>query len=240
MPNAASPDALRLFVIEDCRLVRMGLQALLGQFPEMQLLGEASSCEEAREAINRFDDRLLEECPDVLLVDIGLPDGSGLDLIQELQVRFPTFRFIVLTSHESPEELHEALAIGASAYCLKRVSTPILMDVIRAVQSGAMWVDAHMAHHVSQFLKPAQGESGEIPLTPEQEQTRDYLLGELSERERDVLKYLVEGYSNVDIAKALFISVHTTKYYISNLLSKMDVADRVQLAVKAVRLGLVK
>jgi DNA-binding NarL/FixJ family response regulator len=229
--------ALKLIIIEDCKLVRLGLQSLLFQQDGFTLVAEAGDCQEAHALLKRIEVSELPT-PDCVIIDIGLPDGSGLDVMQRYQAECPEASFIVLTSHESPEELRQSLQRGASAYCLKRISTPVLIDVIQAVHSGALWVDAHMAHHVSTFLSegliqhssPVASELIEEPVEMEG----------ISERELHLLKLLVEGLSNADIARAMFVSVHTVKYYISNLLIKLEARDRVQLAVRAVRLGLIR
>jgi two-component system, NarL family, response regulator LiaR len=229
---------LKLIVIEDCKLVRLGLESLLFQHDGFTLIAEASDCKEAQALLQRIETAQLPS-PDIVIVDIGLPDGSGLDVMARYQAECPEASFVVLTSHESPEELKHALQLGASAYCLKRISTPVLMDVIQAVHSGALWVDAHMAHHVSGLLSsrltevsPSQLNASQVNVPVEMES--------VSERELLLLKLLVEGLSNADIARAMFISVHTVKYYISNLLTKLGARDRVQLAVRAVRLGLIQ
>jgi DNA-binding NarL/FixJ family response regulator len=216
------------------------LQSVLFQQDTFNLLAEAGDCQEARAVLARIEANELP-APDIVIVDIGLPDGSGLDVMREYQAECPGAAFIVLTSHESPDELRLSLQLGASAYCLKRISTPVLVDVIQAVHSGALWVDADMAHHVSGFLS-SRTTLQEVPdaLEPTETPEVNLELEALSEREKLLLKFLVEGLSNADIAHAMYISVHTVKYYISNLLTKLDARDRVQLAVRAVRLGLIR
>jgi len=232
MPSSLTQQIIHIVLIEGCRLVRMGLRTLLKEDIQFDIVAEADSVKTAMGMVDQVRCGEFAE-PDVAIVDIGLPDGSGLDLVEQLRSQWPNTRFMILTSRESSEALMCALKLGVHAYCLKRIQTPTLSVVIKTVHQGAIWIDPIMAHHVAAlFEAPAMKSSLE-----NKESLIDY--GAFSPREIEVLRLVVDGFSNTEIAEKLYISVHTAKYYVSNLLEKLSSKDRVQMAVKSVRMGLV-
>jgi two-component system, NarL family, response regulator LiaR len=160
--------------------------------------------------------------PDLVIMDIGLPRLNGIVATQKIKAACPEIRIIVLTSHATEQETILALANGADAYCIKGAQVTQIIEAINAVQLGALYLDERVRHVVSQ-LKEMPDESFS-----------------LSDREMDVLKLLVEGQSNGAIAEALFLSESTIKAHIRNIMTKFQVNDRVQVAVMALRLGLVE
>ena len=166
-------------------------------------------------------------------MDLGLAGMNGIEATLKIKEMNKDIKVIALTSHDREEEVIAALSSGAMAYCLKDIDPTKLADVIRDVVEGVCWLDPVIARKVLDafpkqetlgILKDKTSEEGRVPLT---------------EREFEVLKHLVEGKSNTEIAKELIVSVHTAKAHVCSILQKMCVNDRVQAAVKAVKEGLV-
>lgn len=219
-----SETAIRVLLVEDCRLVRVGLRSVLDEAPNIVVVGEVDSGEDALSIQARVE-------PHVVLVDLGLPGMDGVQTMQRMRERNGDLRFVILTSHETPDEVMQALAAGAHAYCLKNIASDRLVQVIAMVNEGATWLDPGIAAVVQELFQHS----------PDSWRFRTSALKEtLTEREKCILKLMVEGHSNNAIAKKLYISVHTAKFYVSNLLDKLGVSDRVQAAVKAVREGLIE
>ena len=162
--------------------------------------------------------------PDVIVMDIGLPRLDGIAATQQIRAKLPDTRIVVLTSHTSETEIIAALSSGADAYCVKGADVERLVTAIAAAQEGAVYLDPKIARRVIEHLKPPA-------ITAP--------IGQLSARELDVLKLIVEGYSNPEIANALYLSPNTIKTHIRGIMNKLAVDDRVQAAVVALRAGLV-
>ncbi len=220
--------ALRIIVIEDYKLVRVGLLSVLNSDPGIDVVGEAETGEEGLQLVRN-------QRPDVVLMDLGLPGMNGVDATRAIKDFDPNIKVVVLTSHETEEEVLASLGAGANAYCLKDIPSSRLIDVIKSVNEGAAWLDPSIANvALNLFLqknRTGTGVSGGYESSPP--------IGELSEREHKVLSLLVSGKSNSEIADQLHVSVHTVKVQVSNILHKLSVNDRVQAAVKAIKEGIV-
>lgn len=217
--------AIRVFVVEDYKLTRLGITSALRADDHFQVVGDAESAEELLTRVGEL--RL-----DVVLMDIGLPGMNGIDATVALKEKSPETLVIMLTSHQQEEQVLASLTAGASAYCMKDIPTEKLMDVIKEVQGGAVWLDPQIAQTAlrvfqqNDFTPPAaEGE----PANPHN----------LTPKEHEVLAAMVNGFSNSEIAHQMGISVHTVKAHVSSILEKLAVYDRVQAAVKAVREQLV-
>ena len=217
---------IKVAIIEDFKLTRVGLRCALNENKDLKVVAEAEDAIEGLKLIER-------EKPDVILMDLGLPGMNGIEATIKVRELHPEMKIIALTSHDRQEEVIAALSSGASAYCLKDIDPSKLADVVRDVAEGACWIDPLVSQMaLSSFPKvenigflPGKSQSeGRVPLT---------------EREYEVLKHLVSGKSNTEIAKELIVSVHTAKAHVCSILQKMCVNDRVQAAVKAVKEGLV-
>src|SRR5574344_307525 len=218
--------AITVIIIEDFKLTRVGLRCALNANDDINVIGE---CENAIIGIEQI--RKLR--PDVVLMDLGLPEMNGLEATIKIKELIPQTKVIALTSHDREEEVIAALASGANGYCLKDIDPLKLADVVRDVASGVCWIDSQVAQLVlnafpkqedTTLITSKGGNNKRIPLT---------------DREYEVLKNLVMGKSNTEIAQELIVSVHTAKAHVCSILQKMCVNDRVQAAVKAVREGLV-
>lgn len=215
-------DAIRVVIVEDYKLTRVGLRSALNEFDHIQVIGEAEDGIKGVELIAK-------EKPDVVLMDLGLPGMNGLEATQKAKEVSPDSYIIILTSHEREEEVLASLGSGACAYCLKDIDPKTLSEVIKNVSKGACWLDPAIAKMaLNLFPKP---ENASVLPTGEVQDAR----AQLTERELEVLRLLVKGKSNTEIAKDLIVSVHTAKAHVCSILQKLCVDDRVQAAVKAIR-----
>lgn len=218
---------IRVVIVEDYKLTRVGLRCALNQIENINVVAEAESAEEGIEIIKR-------EQPDVVLMDLGLPNMNGLEATIKIKEMFSQIKVVILTSHDREEEVLASFGSGANAYCLKDIEPKALSDVIKSAAKGACWIDPTVARlALKLFPKPENVEflSKNTNTDPK---------GHLTEREQEVLRLLVQGRSNTEIAKELIVSVHTAKAHVCSILQKLCVDDRVQAAVKAIKEGLVK
>ena len=219
-------ETISVIIIEDFKLTRVGLRCALNSNEDIDVIAESDNAIDGLKLIERNK-------PDVVLMDLGLAGMNGIEATVKVREMNPDIKVIALTSHDREEEVIAALSSGAMAYCLKDIDPNKLADVIRDVKNGVCWLDPIVARKVLDsfpkqetlgILSNKNSEEGRVPLT---------------EREYEVLKHLVEGKSNTEIAKELIVSVHTAKAHVCSILQKMCVNDRVQAAVKAVKEGLV-
>ena len=213
---------VKVVIIEDYKLTRIGLKSTLNEFEHINVIGEAEDALTGLNIISR-------EKPDVVLMDLGLPGMNGLEATQKAKDISPETNIIILTSHERGEEVVAALGSGASAYCLKDIEPQVLSQVIINVAKGACWIDPAVAKAaLSLFPKPEN--ISNLPKCDISDART-----QLTDRELEVLKHLVQGKSNTEIAKELIVSVHTAKAHVCSILQKLCVDDRVQAAVKAIK-----
>ena len=219
-------ETISVIIIEDFKLTRVGLRCALNSNDDINVVAESDNAIDGLALIERHK-------PNVVLMDLGLAGMNGIEATIKVREIDPKIMVIALTSHDREEEVIAALSAGAMAYCLKDIDPSKLADVIRDVKNGVCWLDPLIARKVLDsfpkqealgILSDKNSEEGRVPLT---------------EREYEVLKHLVEGKSNTEIAKELIVSVHTAKAHVCSILQKMCVNDRVQAAVKAVKEGLV-
>lgn len=216
----------KILLVEDQKLMRIGLKSLFCDYPELEIIGEATT---AKEAIEKA--KLIK--PDVILMDLGLPDMSGIEATKQILEHNNNIRVIILTSHITEEEVNAALQAGASAYVVKDIATEFLMSVIKMIKMGAMWLDPHIVP----FIRDKN--CGVIPSRQLSRSVFKERHANLTQREYEVLKLIVDGQSNSDIARTLTISEHTAKAHVCNIIQKLVVDDRTQAAVKALKEGLV-
>ncbi len=217
---------VRVIIIEDYKLTRVGLRYALNEIENIDVIAEAQNAEAGLELIRT-------EQPDVVLMDLGLPGINGLEATSRVKEISPNTKIIILTSHDREEEVIASLGSGASGYCLKDIDPATLSNVIKNVAKGACWIDSNVAHlALKLFPKP---ENTEIMNNYNSSDVKT----KLTERENEVLKLLVQGKSNTEIASELIVSVHTAKAHVCSILQKLCVDDRVQAAVKAIKEGLV-
>ena len=217
---------INVLLVEDQKLIRVGIKSLFDGQDEIKVLYEAQT---GKEAVEKF--RLNK--PDIVLMDIGLPDISGIEATKRIIEINNKACVVILTSHLSEKEVLEALQAGARAYALKDINTETLKMVIKTVKEGAMWLDPK----VVPILRDKN--CGVIPPRQMSRAMFKEQHANLTQREYEVLKLVVEGMSNSEIAEALTISEHTAKAHVCNIIQKLVVDDRTQAAVKALKEGLV-
>lgn len=219
-------ELIKVIIVEDFKLTRVGLRCALNANNDISVVAEA---EEAIEGLKLIE----KHKPDVVLMDLGLPGMNGIEAMLKAKELVPDVKIIALTSHDRAEEVIAALSSGASAYCLKDIDPQKLADVVRDVAMGVCWIDPMVAQLALNSLPKVEN----IGFLPNKSQNEGRV--PLTEREFEVLKHLVSGKSNTEIAKELIVSVHTAKAHVCSILQKMCVNDRVQAAVKAVKEGMV-
>lgn len=206
-------NTIRLLIADDHTIVLRGLVDLMNTTPDIQVVGEAHDGMMAIE----MGEQLM---PDVLLLDLVMPNTDGLEVIQEYQTRLPKVRILVLTSFSDDEKVITAIKSGALGYILKDSSPEELLQAIRTVYKGFSSLHPHIAFKLIRELREPAGVTGPYnePLT---------------QREEDVLQLLAAGMSNLEIAQKLFISPKTTGKHVSNILSKLQLENRTQAALYA-------
>ncbi|WLQ39571.1 response regulator transcription factor [Streptomyces laculatispora] len=215
-PTASADAPIRVFLLDDHEVVRRGLRDLLDSEPGMEVVGEASTADQAlvRGPALR---------PDVAVLDVRLSDGDGVTVCRELRARMPDLACLMLTSFDDEEALLDAIMAGAAGYVLKQINGSDLVSAVRTVATGQSMLDPATT---ARLLRSVRGpEPGRHPV--------DERLSVLSERERSVLDLIGEGLTNRQIAKRLYLSEKTVKNHISRLLGKLGVERRVQAAVIA-------
>ena len=217
---------IRILLVEDHKLMRVGLKSLFEEHKELEVISEAQS---GKEAIENYK----ISHPDVVLMDIGLPDISGIEATKRIIENSSSAKIIILTSHLSEQEVIDSLHAGACAYVMKDINIEILKMIVRTVKDGAMWLDPQ----VVPILRDKN--CGVIPPRQMSRAMFKEQHANLTQREYEVLKLIVDGKSNCEIAEALTISEHTAKAHVCNIIQKLVVDDRTQAAVKALKEGLV-
>ena len=208
-------EVLRIELVDDHEVVRQGLRALLDAEHDLEVVGEAASVEEAVRRVG-FDQ------PDVVVLDVRLPDGSGVEACREIRDRWPEVHVLMLTSFADDEALMASVMAGASGYVLKQIHGSDLVESVRRVGRGEMLLDDEMTERVARRLR---GEGATDPL-----------LAALSPQERRILGHIAEGKTNRQIAEDMFLAEKTVKNYVSNLLTKMGMSRRSEAAAYAARL----
>ncbi|MGH4031482.1 response regulator [Actinomycetota bacterium Odt1-20B] len=212
-------DPVRVFLLDDHEVVRRGLTDLLDSEPDISVVGEASTAEQALSRGPALR-------PDVAVLDIRLPDSDGISVCRELRTRLPGLACLMLTSFDDDDALLDAIMAGASGYVLKQIKGADLVSAVRTVASGQSMLDPATTARLMSTLRAE----------PAPEDTDPPALRGLSSRERDILALIGEGLTNRQIGKRLFLSEKTVKNHISRLLGKLGVQRRIQAAVIASQL----
>lgn len=225
---------IRILLVEDHLLTRIGLKAVIERTADLKVVGEAEDGEQAINAVEELN-------PDLILMDVGMPILDGIEASKRIKEKHPDTAIVMLTSHDNERDIFASLAAGAGGYCLKDVEPERLYQAIRSVNAGDIWLDSTIAGKVlKQYNNATQvevhtSEPSKAPLSKKEQNLPE----PLSPRELEVLNLLVEGLSNQEIADKLIISLATAKTHVRNILNKLAVDDRTQAAVQAMRRGLV-
>jgi DNA-binding NarL/FixJ family response regulator len=207
---------MRIVVVDDHEIVRQGLKALLEAEEDFSVVGEAGSVAEAVRRVGY-------ESPDVVVMDVRLPDGSGVEACREIRSRWPSVKVLMLTSYADEEALMSAIVAGASGYVLKRIDSHDLVNNLRKVAAGESLLDGEMTDRLFRKLR------GDEPDDP--------LLARLTPQERKILDHIAEGLTNREISEQMFLAEKTVKNYVSNLLAKLEMSRRSEAAAYAARLA---
>jgi DNA-binding NarL/FixJ family response regulator len=207
--------AIRVFLLDDHEIVRRGLAELIGLQADMEVVGEAGTAEESLR-------RILATQPDVAVLDVRLPDGSGVEVCREIRSTMPTVNCLMLTSYSDDEALFNAIMAGASGYVLKEIRGSDLIEAIRQVSAGNSLLDQSLTQRVLERLHNRNLENSE--------------LSDLSEQERIILSHIGEGMTNRQIGEQMHLAEKTIKNYVSSLLAKLGMQRRTQAAAYVARL----
>jgi DNA-binding NarL/FixJ family response regulator len=216
---SAAREPIRVLVVDDHALFRRGLEMVLAQETDIEVVGEAS---DGAEAVDKAGDLL----PDIVLMDVRMPRRSGIEACRTIKEVAPSTRIIMLTISDEEADLYEAIKAGATGYLLKEISIDEVASAIRAVATGQSLISPSMASKLltefAGMLKRAEGPP-QVPMP------------RLTERELEVLRLVARGLNNRDIARSLFISENTVKNHIRNILEKLQLHSRMEAVVYAVR-----
>lgn len=211
-----------ILIVEDHELTRFGLKTTFEGVDYVENIYEAESAEKAIELFN-------ENQIDIVIMDLGLPNMNGIDATKQIRSTNKDAKVVILTSHNDEKEVMNSLKAGANAYCSKEINPQRLVTVVQSVADGAAWFDPSIAHIVLKASTNSRGFDTETS-------GKDY---ELTSREKQILKLMTEGYSNMEIAQLLVISINTTKAHVASILQKLEVDDRLQAALKALKNNIV-
>jgi two-component system response regulator DevR len=207
---------LRIVLVDDHEVVRLGLRSLLERQPDLMVVGEAETAQEAISAVESL-------APDVVVLDIRLPGRSGVEACAEIKRRRPETKIVVLTSYAEDEVLLDAIAAGAEGYVLKQVGSDDLVRALRRVGRGERLLDPRLTNQVFAKLRQMR------------ERERAEAFSDLSEQELRVLALVTEGKTNREIGEALYLSEKTVRNYVSDILTKLGHTSRAQAAAYAAR-----
>ena len=207
---------MKILIVEDHELTRFGLKTTFEGIADV--IYEANSAEAAIE--------IFKNNPvDIIIMDLGLPKMNGIEATKYIKSLNKDVKVVMLTSHNDESEVLNSLKAGANAYCSKEINPQRLIQVVQSVEEGAAWFDPNIAHIVLKATTNA----------PEQNTENNSKKYDLTARESQILKLMTEGYSNMEIAKLLVISINTTKAHVASILQKLEVDDRLQAALKALK-----
>ncbi|SEJ15158.1 response regulator [Demequina mangrovi] len=217
---------IRVALVDDQAMVRVGLRMILESEDDIEVVAEATSGVEAAGIV-------AEHAPDVVLMDVRMPGMDGLTATREVLAAHPGTRIVILTTFDDDEYVYESLRAGASGFLLKSVDGDALVSAVKVVAGG----DALLAPEVTRRVIEQFARSGVDPEEPDEPSVE--AIGDLSEREVEVLRLMARGLSNQEIAAELFVSATTVKTHVSHILTKLGVRDRVQAVVEAYDSGIV-
>jgi len=215
--------SIKILLAEDHELTRQGIEHGLRKYESIEIIGEVENGLEAMEFVKRNK-------PDLILMDIIMPGLSGIRATKEIKIIDPNIKVIMLTSYNEKEKVLSAFNSGADAYCMKNIKIYDLINIIRTVIDGGIWIDPYIACYIIDILK----------LKPEiSEYQNNHIDYSLTGREKEILKLIAEGLSNNNIAERLNLSLHTVKNHVKSIIHKLAVDDRTQAAILALKENLV-
>src|SRR5271154_995169 len=225
-PAEPRKGMIRVLIADDHPIVRDGLKKLLSLEEDFQVVGEASDGCEVLDRVQELD-------PDVLLLDLRMPNLDGLSALQALQQTNKRTRVIVLTASEDKNEFVQAMKLGCSGIVLKQTAPDLIVKSIRKVHAGEIWLDSHTTAAVMR-----QFQTGQESSSSGQAGGKGRERSPLSSREREIVALVAQGYKNKEMAEKMFISEQTVKNHLHNIFDKLGVSDRLELALYAIHKGL--
>jgi DNA-binding NarL/FixJ family response regulator len=220
----AGPHSIRVLISDDHPLIREGLRRLLGLENDLEIVGEAGDGEATVAMVEKLD-------PDVVLLDLRMPGMDGFGALQRINKLTKRTKVIVLTASEDKNEFVQAMKMGCSGIVLKQTASELIVKSIRRVHAGEIWLDSHTTAAVMrQFAAPTDGAA--------QSNLRSRDRSPLSQREREIVALVAQGYKNKEMAEKMFISEQTVKNHLHNIFDKLGVSDRLELALYAIHKGL--
>ena len=224
-----------ILIVEDHAITRFGLKTAFSIMPENKAADYVGKIFEAPNAKKCFE-IIEKEKINVVIMDLGLPDINGIEATKIIKSKHPSVKVVVLSSHEKEEDVIKAIKAGACAYCTKDVDQDKLVDIVASVVKGAAWFDPKIAQYVlNAAASPSESKAAEeIVVEQKSEDTKNTDFN-LTSREKQVLKLIVDGQTNSEISKNLDLSVNTVKAHVCNILQKLSVNDRTQAAIKAIK-----
>ncbi|WP_301168936.1 response regulator [Brevibacillus nitrificans] len=227
MTDTHHQEKIRVILVDDQTMIRQGLGYVIQMQPDMEVIGEASDGDEAVALVGELN-------PDVVLMDVQMPNKSGIDATREIMLLHPTLKVLILTTFDNHNYVVDGIRAGAVGYMLKDADSQEMLDLIRRAHQGeALFHTVTAAKALAEVLQSQQP-------APDHTPQDSYLLDELTDRELDVLQQIAYGYRNDQIAQNLFISEGTVKTHVHRILQKMGVEDRTQAVAMALRQQLVK
>ncbi len=219
--GAQAPDPIRVLIVDDHALFRRGLEMVLAEENDIELVGQASDGAEATQ-------RAAESLPDIVLMDIRMPKSSGIEACRAMKEAAPSTKIVMLTISDEEEDLFEAIREGASGYLLKDIPLDEVADAVRAVHGGQSLISPSMAGKLlTEFATLARRNEDQPP--------QPVPAPKLTDREMEVLKLVARGMNNRDIARELFISENTVKNHVRNILEKLQIHSRMEAVMIALR-----
>lgn len=209
------PKSLKILLVDDHEVVRLGLKALLSRNTQFQVVAEAGNASEALDRVARYK-------PDVVVMDIRLPGKNGIEATREIVTQYPETKVIMLTSYAEDELLFDAISAGASGYVLKQIGSNELVNALEKIGRGESLVDPALMQKVFARVREASRKA------------EDEAFADLSDQELKILALVAKGKTNKEIAEAVFLSEKTVRNYVSSILSKLNLATRSEAAAYAV------
>lgn len=211
-------DTIQVFIADDHTLFRDGLKSLLMSIQDIEVIGEAAT---GKDTITRVMDTM----PDVVLMDIQMPDVNGIEATRQITRQMPNVGIIILTMFEDDDSVFAAMRAGARGYVLKGADQSVMLRAIRGVANGESLFSPQIANRLMSFFNGLKSE------------TSKQAFPDLTEREREILHHIADGKINAEIAQKLVISLKTVRNHVSNIFNKLQVADRTQAAIRAREAG---
>ncbi len=231
-PPKGLEEAARIIIADDHGLVRSGLRLMLEDEQDLEVVGEAENGRKALELCRSLR-------PDLVLMDVRMPDMDGLEATREIKRELPRTSVIIVTMQENTDYLFEALKAGAAGYLLKRASPDELLSTVRKVLGGESLLNPELATQLLRQLLADEDEARPRPLSGFAGRHADLPFEPLTPREVEVLQLVAQGYANKQIAQMLAISAGTIKMHVQKIIAKLEVSDRTQAVVRAIELGLI-